>query len=94
MTTEATATKSQVSRWNSPSASVLASSPATVVGGWSPVSVSMWCHCRIWCRTPAWISDTTPVQGPAAEDLEHADNEEADVPRQRPAEVVAHVVHP
>jgi hypothetical protein len=33
------------------------------------------------------------VQGPAAEDLQYAEDEEADVPRQRPAEVVAYVVH-
>ena len=34
--------------WNRPSASVFASNPATVVAGWSPVAVSMWCHWSTW----------------------------------------------
>src|SRR5215210_5598719 len=49
-----TATKIQVAAWKRPSASVLASSPATVVAGLPLVDVSMWCHWRIWCsRIPS-----------------------------------------
>jgi hypothetical protein len=50
---EPAATQIQVARWKSPSARVLASSPATVVIGWPLVDVSMWCHCSTWaagCR--------------------------------------------
>ena len=48
---------SHAATWKRPSQSVFASRPATVVAGWSPVDVSMWCHWRIWCST---IPSTKP----------------------------------
>src|SRR3954471_12942534 len=50
VSTVAAPTKAQVARWKNPSASVFVSRPASVVIGCPVVDVSMWCHCRIWCR--------------------------------------------
>ena len=48
-----TTISSQVAAWKSPFHKVLSSSEATLVIGklaWTPWSVPMWCHCRIWCK--------------------------------------------
>src|SRR3954454_6514333 len=51
----------QVARWKKPSASVLASRPATVVLGCAAVPVSMWCHCRIWWSTIPSMNPPSPM---------------------------------
>jgi hypothetical protein len=43
-------TKMYVAAWKSPSQRVLIFRFSTLVGG-SPASVSIWCHCKSWCRT-------------------------------------------
>ena len=47
-------------RWKNPSARVLASSPATVVLGYSPVPVSRWCHWRTWWSTMPSMNPPSP----------------------------------
>lgn len=58
---EPTATPIQVAMCNRPWARALASRPATVLSGCSPVEVSMWCH---WNQHDAVMKPPSPTPDP------------------------------